>query len=496
MKPMITNIIHRIPGGLVISAITAMALIPGSCNLNGEWERYYGDAPGHTTYTVLDLIEENPEFSKFYDALIEYGFDDLLTKNQYFTVFVPANTAFEGLPEYSRVEWTRIIGFHIIYMNLYSRYFTDSDLMTSLGKFLNMRSEGGNEFSISGAGINMENVDNYCRNGVIHEIDKLLVPRPNVYEYIMQLDSSYSMLQEFLLSMDIRSIDYENSERIGVNDNGDAVYDTVWKTDNYFLDNIAGLDDETGSFTGFLPDNSDVIGALNSVSDYFGSYEEMDEESLNQLLFIAFSGIFTSEAYRWDSLPDTIVSVTGRKIDKSILSYTDADLEVSNGIVHLLDGMTIPKSYFLLPIMIECDRKENRTVSNTTYSVEQLSDTRATNGSYVWYACKFVGDYLEFSVDLVLKTTYWFIWTGPKQGPSHYQLFVQDEQTGEFVNVGDPVNNWTKGAFVPVVSGTHTFSSFGTKKVRVVIVNELPLVGYNSIYIDYIKLVPDEIYSP
>jgi uncharacterized surface protein with fasciclin (FAS1) repeats len=99
MKPMITNIIHRIPGGLVISAITAMALIPGSCNLNGEWERYYGDAPGHTTYTVLDLIEENPEFSKFYDALIEYGFDDLLTKNQYFTVFVPANTAFEGLPE-------------------------------------------------------------------------------------------------------------------------------------------------------------------------------------------------------------------------------------------------------------------------------------------------------------------------------------------------------------------------------------------------------------
>jgi uncharacterized surface protein with fasciclin (FAS1) repeats len=488
--------LHIIQDCLVISTLIAIALLTGSCNLNDKWEMYYGDAPGHTTYTVMDLIKENPEFSMFYDALVEYGFDDLLAKNQYFTVFVPSNRALEGLPEYSREEWTRILGFHIIYMNLYSRDFTDIDLMTTLGKYLNMRNEGDNEFSISGSGINMDNVDNHCRNGVIHEIDKLLVPKPNVYEYIMLLDSSYSILQDFLLSMDIRSIDYENSERIGVDDNGNAVYDTVWKTDNYFLDNIAGLNDETGSFTGFLPDNSDVIGALNSVSDYFGSIEEMDEESFQKLLFITFSGSFAPEAYTWDNLPDTIVSVTGMKTEKSILNYSQADLEVSNGIIHLLDGMTIPKSYFLLPIMIECDRKENRRVSNTTYTIEQLSDTRATNGSYVWYGCKFVGDYLEFTVDLVLKTTYWFIWTGPKQGPSHYQLFVQDEQTGDFVNVGDPVNNWTKGAFVPVVSGTHTFNSFGTKKVRVVIVNELPLVGYNSIYIDYIKLVPDEIYVP
>jgi hypothetical protein len=161
----------------------------------------------------------------------------------------------------------------------------------------------------------------------------------------------------------------------------------------------------------------------------------------------------------------------------------------------MLAGMTIPKSFFLLPIVVECDRKENRTVSNTIYEIEQRSDTRATNGSFVYYGCAFVDDYIENTVDMVLRTTYWFIWTGPRQGPSTYQLSVKDEKTGEFIYLGEPVDNWAKGWFIPVESGSYTFDDFGTKTVRINIVSELPVVGLNSIYIDYIKLVPDEVYN-
>ncbi len=335
----------------------------------------------------------------------------------------------------------------------------------------------------------------FCQNGVIHEIDKLLLPKPNVYEYIMALDSSYSILQEFLNSMDTRFIDYEKSERIGVDDNGNAIYDTIWREENYFLDQIAGLNNEAKAYTGFLPTNKDVRIALEAVSAYFGNIEDLDEETYSQLLFITFSGSFVSGAYTYESLPDTLLSVTGKTVAKSQLNIGEGDLEVSNGMVHLLDGMIIPNSYFLLPVIIECDRKENRTVSNTVYPIEQLGDTRATNGSYLRYGCQFVGDFIEFKVDMVLKTTYWIIWTGPKQGPSHYQISILDESTGEFVTVGPPVNNWTKGAFIPVVSGSYKFDEFGTKHVRITIVDELPLLGYNSIFVDYIKLVPDEIYN-
>jgi hypothetical protein len=72
---------------------------------------------------------------------------------------------------------------------------------------------------------------------------------------------------------------------------------------------------------------------------------------------------------------------------------------------------------------------------------------------------------------------------------------VKDEKTGEFVYLGEPVDNWAKGWFIPVESGSYAFDEFGTKTVRINIVSELPVVGLNSIYIDYIKLVPDEVYN-
>ena len=480
----------------VISITLSVVLMQDSCTLNTEADEYYNNPPDSNSDYLLTLIGENENYSQFYNALIENGFKDLLSKNQYFTVFVPTNSAFDGLPEYSDEEWIKIIGFHIVYANLYSKDFANLHMLTVNGKYLNLKQTGDKDFKVFEATINMNNVDNHCQNGVIHEIDKLLIPKPNLYEYIMTLDSSYSILKDFLISMDTRYIDYEKSERIGVNNNGDPIYDTVWKTDNYFLDNVAGLNHENEAYTGFIPSNTDVQEALSSIAGYFGNIEEMDQETYNQLLFIAFSGSFMNDAFTLENLPDTIVSVTGKTMASSDLAFKEVNLELSNGIIHLLDGMTIPKNFFLTPIIIECDQKENRKVSNTIYSIEQLSDSRATNGSYVYYGCRFVGDYLEFTVKMVYKTTYWFTWTGPKQGPSHYQLFVKDDQTGEFVNVGDPVNNWTKIAWKPVVAGTYTFSEFGTKTIRFVIVDELPVIGFNAIYVDYIKLIPDEIYEP
>lgn len=478
---------------LVAHLIILGALV--SCTLNDQWEDHYLDAPDRIEDHVLQLIGQNQDYSMFYDALVQYGYEEMLTRNQYFTIFAPVNSAFDGAHEYTDEEWKKIIGFHILYAKIFSKDFSNTDLLTTIGKYLKMVDHGSNEYTIFESRINMSGVDEYCQNGVVHEIDRLLIPKPNVYEYIMTLDSAYSILQDFLHSMDERYIDYEKSERIGVDDNGNAIYDTVWREENYFLDHIAGLNREEEAYTGFLPTNDHVRVALDAVSEYFGEIGDLDEGAYNQLLFITFSGNFVHGAYSLEHIPDTISSVTGKPVEKARLEFGETDMEVSNGIIHLLEGMTIPKSYFLLPITIECDQKRNRTVSDTKYPIEQRSDTRATNGSFVWYGCQFVGDYLEFAADMVLKTTYWIEWTGPKQGPSHYQISVKDEISGEFIPVGDPVNNWTKGNFVVVKSGSHTFTEFGTKTVRITIVDELPLVGYNSIYVDYIKLIPDEIYD-
>ena len=118
MREKMININRRFILTLLTFAILG---ITNSCNQNDEWNSYYKNIPNRTNEKILDLISKNENYSKFYNALNKYGFDDLLSENQYFTLFVPINSAFEGLPEYSKEEWTKIIGFHISYSKLYSR---------------------------------------------------------------------------------------------------------------------------------------------------------------------------------------------------------------------------------------------------------------------------------------------------------------------------------------------------------------------------------------
>ena len=236
MRTQYVNIISR--KFLAIPLTLVLLCANDSCNLNSDWSDHYENAPERVSDNVLDLIGSDEKYSRFYDALMEYGFDELLSKNQYFTIFVPVNSAFEGLPDFTAKEWNRILGFHILYSKLFSHQFSKSKLLTIMGKYLEMEKSENDDVSIFESRINMNMVDMHCQNGVIHEIDKLMLPKPNVYEYIMDLDTSFSIVQDFLLSLDEKYVDYENSERIGVDDNGNAIYDTVWRTENYYLDNI------------------------------------------------------------------------------------------------------------------------------------------------------------------------------------------------------------------------------------------------------------------
>ena len=169
--------------------------------------------------------------------------------------------------------------------------------------------------------------------------------------------------------------------------------------------------------------------------------------------------------------------------------FPQTDLETSNGIIHVLSEFNIPKEFYLYPIVIEADVKSGRKLSNTVYQSEIKSDTRATNGTYFFYGSKLLGEYIEFDLNTVLATKYWIIWTGPALGGSSYQISVDG------VYVGPPVDNYSKGNFKPVVAGSYTFDTFGAKKIRMTVVIQT-ISGYNSIYLDYFRLIPDELYNP
>jgi uncharacterized surface protein with fasciclin (FAS1) repeats len=473
-----------------VSVIPLLFILFLACTVNKEWDNYYDHDLGKSGKNLLDLLRENENYSRFYEKIVETGFDSILKKNQYFTLFVPENDAFSEIPEYTNDQWKEIIGFHICYQSLFSREFENKNLLSFLGKYLKIKDEGNNTFSVLNATVNMEKADQNCSNGVIHEINKLLIPKRNVYEYIMSQGNEFSLLKKYINSMDKIAIDYENSTRIGVDENGNTIYDTVWTKSNRYLDNIAQINNEKGSYTGFLVKDDQIMQALNNASIYFGNVNELDENDFLQLLSIAFSASFFNGTYSKDELSDTMVSVEGKSLTLEDVGFSnEVDLEMSNGMIHVLSEFNIPKEFFLFPIIIEADVKAGRKLSNTVYPSEIRSDSRATNGTYFFYGSKLLGEYIEFTVDMVLATKYWIIWTGPALGGSSYQVSVDG------TDVGGPVDNYSKGNFKPVVAGTYTFDKFGTKKIRITVVIQT-IQGYNSIFLDYFKLIPDELYNP
>jgi uncharacterized surface protein with fasciclin (FAS1) repeats len=475
---------------LKINALAPLLLIVVvSCTINREWDDYY-DQSRNTGSNVLALLKANNNYSLFYQKVLETGFDTILSKNQYFTLFVPENKAFEYIPEYSKEQWIRIIGFHICYTSLFSRDFEIKNILTVSGKYLKINKNEDNTFSVSEARINAEKADLNCANGVIHEIDRLLVPKDNIYEYIMGLGDDYSLMKKYIHSMDKTVMDYEHSTRIGVDGNGNTIYDTIWISSNSYLDNVARINDETGSYTAFLIPDEQIMQALNNASGYFGNINELGENDLIKLLSISFSASFFDGPLPVDELPDTMTSVEGKKLPLADVAFSEnVNLETSNGIIHVLSEFNIPKEFYLYPIVIEADIKTGRKLSNTVYQSEIKSDTRATNGTYFFYGAKLLGEYIEFDLNMVLAAKYWIVWTGPALGGSSYQVSVDG------VNIGEPVDNFSKGNFKPVVAGSCTFGSFGSKKIRMtVVIQTIP--GYNSIYLDYFRLIPDELYNP
>ena len=134
--------------------------------------------------TVVDFAISNPDFSILVEAVSKAGLVDALSAEGPFTIFAPTNAAFEalfaelqvsGIADLSAEALTPILLYHVVSGNV-----TSSKVATGMVPTLNedamldlMVSETG--VKINGS-TNVVAVDVQGTNGVIHVIDKVLLP--------------------------------------------------------------------------------------------------------------------------------------------------------------------------------------------------------------------------------------------------------------------------------------------------------------------------------
>jgi len=96
-------------------------------------------------------------------------------------------------------------------------------------------------------------------NGYIYVIDDMITTPTSLSDFINSLDDNYSIFKDLVLSSGGKEFDRVNSKPIGVNSEGNTVYDTVWIYTNAHFDE-QGFDMNSESLTAtMLLFSNDVI---------------------------------------------------------------------------------------------------------------------------------------------------------------------------------------------------------------------------------------------
>lgn len=131
--------------------------------------------------TIVDVASANPDFSTLVAAVKAAGLVETLNGPGPFTVFAPTNEAFAALPAgvldklllpANKETLTKILTYHVLPAEVMAADVTAGKVATVEGTELTITTEGG--VKVDTATVTATDVD--ASNGVIHVIDKVLVP--------------------------------------------------------------------------------------------------------------------------------------------------------------------------------------------------------------------------------------------------------------------------------------------------------------------------------
>jgi uncharacterized surface protein with fasciclin (FAS1) repeats len=134
------------------------------------------------TGTIVDLAAENPNFKTLVAALKAADLTDTLSGSGPFTVFAPTDAAFEALPKGTVEELLKpenkdklkqILTYHVVQGEYLSGSIKSGKVDTVEGKPITIKVKG-DKVMVNNARVTA--VDVKGSNGVIHAIDKVILP--------------------------------------------------------------------------------------------------------------------------------------------------------------------------------------------------------------------------------------------------------------------------------------------------------------------------------
>jgi uncharacterized surface protein with fasciclin (FAS1) repeats len=440
--------------------------------------------------SLAQRIAEEPELSEFNAALEESGYNEVLSASKSFTVWAPDNEAMAQVPSEilnDSEQLERFVANHIAL----SSFSTD---MIKDTLSVQMLTDKYADFlpAPSIAGVNLSLADQFASNGVYHIIGRDLAPQYNVWEYIEANPEGYSQ-NTFIASLDY--FDLFHVEQAG-EEAGEGI-DTLAR--NEMLRKY-DLEDEQKNFTYFVMTDE----GYKQEKDKLVPYSKRGSQDSTQMLAqynvvkdLVFKGIYTQ-----DNLPDTLTSIDGVKVPVDQESFIGEPLELSNGIVYIVDRVDVKLEDKLVPVKIEGenpwgfshDRNDNLFYrEKTDPSGEYFEDLVARNHGVAQFA-------IHYDASKLYSTTYRVYWRAVNDFEGSFwqglriggRYEVQEDESLELVDViatyppmEVPPNNYDE-----VFVGEFNLERAGDIDMVSLVAENNSSDRWNPLSLDYLMFVP------
>ncbi|MBR8832346.1 MAG: hypothetical protein N5P05_002291 [Chroococcopsis gigantea SAG 12.99] len=169
-------------------AVTGMVQIlpaQADCQAKVTKEAVSTQIVAQKTGTIVDIAAANPEFSTLVEAVKAAGLVETLSGSTELTVFAPTNKAFAALPKgtleqllkpENKEKLIKILTYHVIPGEVNSKSLRTGPVKTVEGSTVAVTVNKG-KVKVNNANVIGADVD--ASNGVIHVIDKVILP-PNL----------------------------------------------------------------------------------------------------------------------------------------------------------------------------------------------------------------------------------------------------------------------------------------------------------------------------
>ncbi len=317
-----------------------------------------------------EYLSKEPEYSSINELFKSHGiFTALEQKNQLSTMLVVENSDFQA-PAGKEAEIDNAVKAHVSDIAVSpANLKTEGNNMRIMmwhGKYINVDLDDAarNEGKIAGHimfGTSAVKKVVKTNSGYIYVLSSLLNIPKSIYDYITNLDDNYSILRDSILASGTKEFDKKNSKPIGVNNEGNTVYDSVFIYKNtHFLEKNFDLSSESLTATLLLTSNAVVEEAIADAKvrlQKWGLWDEWNAERQYNFEYTMRHWIMDAAFFDKKLTPETLLSkdeendmltsIFSKYWKTSVQQINPTPIELSNGIAYQVTRLHIPNNVLI-----------------------------------------------------------------------------------------------------------------------------------------------------